>query len=174
MVTANGTRILITGMSGTGKSTLVGALVDLGHRAADLDEPGWSRYVDPDPELLRGSGVDAPASGREWVWREDRVRRLLEVEQDGMLFVGGCAPNQGRFYPLFDRIVLLTAPVPVTVERLAKRTTNPYGKRPGEVAEVLANKQTVEPLLQRGATLEIDTGVPIHEVVRAVLDHAAT
>jgi GTPase SAR1 family protein len=35
-------RVLLTGMSGTGKSTLIGELVARGFKAVDLDEDGWS------------------------------------------------------------------------------------------------------------------------------------
>jgi dephospho-CoA kinase len=40
-------RILITGLSGVGKSTVVHARRAQGHCAIDMDEPGWS-YVDDD------------------------------------------------------------------------------------------------------------------------------
>jgi hypothetical protein len=56
------------------------------------------------------------------------------------------------------------------VDRLATRTNNPYGKHPDELAEILGYVETVEPLLRGGATLEIDTSVPIDQVVRTVLD----
>jgi GTPase SAR1 family protein len=39
-------RVLLTGMSGTGKSTLIGELVARGFKAVDLDEDGWSEWVD--------------------------------------------------------------------------------------------------------------------------------
>jgi hypothetical protein len=65
--------------------------------------------------------------------------------------------------------VLLSAPVRLTSERLATRTTNPYGKRAGEVEEVLHFKRTIEPLLRRAATTEIDTSISLEEVVSAVL-----
>ena len=86
-----------------------------------------------------------------------------------MLFLSGCAPNQGRFYPQFDHIVLLTAPAAVLVARLATRATNPYGKHPDEVARVLALQQTVEPLLRGGAGLVVDTSAPLDQVVATVL-----
>jgi hypothetical protein len=57
----------------------------------------------------------------------------------------------------------------VIVERLATRTTNPYGKRPEEVARVLGLVQTIEPLLRRGAGHEVDTSAPIDQVVTQVL-----
>src|ERR687897_3236226 len=38
-------RILITGMSGTGKSTVVSELAARGHRAIDLDSDTWSEWV---------------------------------------------------------------------------------------------------------------------------------
>ena len=35
------TRILITGISGTGKSSALAELARLGYRTVDTDEPGW-------------------------------------------------------------------------------------------------------------------------------------
>ena len=74
-----------------------------------------------------------------------------------------------KFYAQFDHIILLTAPAAVIVERLAARTTNPYGKRPEEVARVLGLLRTIEPLLRRVAGHVVDTRVPLNQVVAKVL-----
>ncbi len=144
-------RILITGVSGTGKSTLIGELRALGYKCVCMDEPGWSEYT----------------RDGDWIWREDRVRELLA--QEGTLFVSGCATNQGKFSPQFDEIILLSAPAAVLVERLTTRTNNSYGKRPEELAETLHYLETVEPLLRRSATHEIDASAPINQVLAEVL-----
>jgi shikimate kinase len=107
--------------------------------------------------------------GQDWVWREDRIDELLSTEDAKVLFVSGCPPNQATFYPRFDHVVLLTAPVDVIIERLAKRTTNPYGKRPEEVARVLNLMRTIEPLLRRGAGHVIDTSAPLDRVVAQLI-----
>jgi shikimate kinase len=158
-------RVLLTGMSGTGKSTLIKELAARGYHAVDTDEHGLSEIVSvPDDEP---TGLDA---GQDWVWREERIQALLSgVDDAGLLFLGGCAPNQGKFYPQFDHIILLTAPAGVIVERLATRTTNPYGKRPEEVARVLDLMETVEPLLRRGASHVVYTSGPLDQVVTEVL-----
>jgi shikimate kinase len=75
----------------------------------------------------------------------------------------------GKFYPRFDHIILLSAPADVIVERLTTRTNNPYGSRPEDIARTLELLQTVEPLLRRGAGHEIDTSVPLDQVVTQVL-----
>lgn len=139
-------------MSGTGKSTLIGELASRGYKAVDTDD-GFSE---------RGPDGD-------WVWREDRIRHLLATEDADMLFVSGCATNQGKFYPQFDLVVLLSAPAEVILARLAYRTTNPYGKTPAERTEVLENLRTVEPLLRRSAGLEVDTRMGLEAVVGRVL-----
>jgi adenylate kinase family enzyme len=114
------TRVLITGMSGTGKSTLLGELAARGYRTVDTD---YGDYY----ETLDG----------ERLWREDRIRALLATE--GTLFVQGTARNQGAFYPFFEHIVLLSAPAKVLVERLATRVNNPYGKDPEAPATVFVS-----------------------------------
>jgi hypothetical protein len=55
------------------------------------------------------------------------------------------------------------------MERLGRRTNNPYGKRPNDVADVLMYKATVEPLLRKSATIEIDTSPPLSEVVESLI-----
>jgi dephospho-CoA kinase len=159
-------RVLITGMSGTGKSTLIAEIAARGFKAVDADWPGWSEY----------RGVPRHTAGeteQEWVWREDRIAELLSDEDVDLMFLSGCASNQGKFYPLFDHIVLLTAPSSLLVERLANRTTNDFGKDPEELARVLEDLRTVEPLLRRRATLEVDTSAPLDDVLATVLQHVA-
>src|SRR5690242_19472413 len=106
-------RVLLTGMSAsaTGKSTLILELASRRYKTVDMDDPGWSEY----------------AADGEWVWREDRVETLLSTEDADLLFVAGCASNQGKFYSQFDHVILLSAPAEVVVQRLATRTTNAFG-----------------------------------------------
>ena len=147
-------RVLLTGMSGTGKSTVIGKLASRGYKTVDTDDDGLSVWT-----------------GTEWLWDEDRIERLLSTDDAEALFVSGTTRNQVTFYPQFDCVILLSAPVQVIVERLATRTTNDYGKNPDELAEVLWNQQTVEPLLRRGASLEVDTSAPLDQVIETILIH---
>lgn len=140
-------RVLLTGMSGTGKSTALAELARRGHRVVDTDYGGYSEGVG------------------EQLWREDRIDALLDACGEGAWFVSGCVANQGRFYPRFDAVVLLTAPAEVILERVAGRTTNDFGNVDAERARILDDLAKVEPLLSAGATAEIDTRAPLTEVV---------
>jgi dephospho-CoA kinase len=148
-------KILLTGMSGTGKSTLIGELQTRGYRAVDADDLSEYRAMD--------------GGAREWVWREDAVGELLTADDGNAVFLSGCASNQWKFYPQFDHIVLLTAPADVMLARVQSRTTNPYGQRPEDIEEILDNKRNIEPLLRRAATLELDTRAPVADLVRALI-----
>jgi len=152
-------------MSGTGKSSVISLLAARGYKAVDTDYGGLSELA-PTPA---NSGLSGISEDQDWLWREDRIERLLSTEDAEVLFLSGAAPNQVKFYGQFDHIVLLTAPTAVITQRLASRTNNPYGKAPDELARVLALKETVEPLLRRVATVEIDTSVPLDQVVEKIL-----
>lgn len=160
-------RILLTGLSGVGKSTVTDALAARGYQAVDADSHEFSEWVAvSSDDQSPGTPVEPD---RDWVWRAERIHALLANTTDELLFVSGCAPNMGQFLPHFDQVILLSAPAEVMVERLATRTNNPYGKTPEEVARVLDLRDTVEPLLRRIATHEIDTSVPLDAVVASVL-----
>lgn len=139
-------RILITGMSGAGKSTLLDELALRGHLTVETDSGGWKLSNE--------------------LWDEQRMARLLEENEN--IIIDGTVENQGKFYDQFDHIILLSAPVDVLIDRLKTRTNNSYGKTAVEQADVRRYVIEVEPLLRRGATLELDGRRSITELADLV------
>ncbi len=137
-------------MSGTGKSSALAELGRLGFQVVDTDDDGWSEWSESDGG---------------YVWQEDRMAELLSRRGGPSLYVSGTVSNQGKFYPCFDAIVLLSAPADVLLERIEKRTTNSYGKTADQRELVLRHLSEVEPLLRRGCTCEIDATQPLGVVV---------
>jgi predicted ATPase len=148
-------KVLVTGMSGTGKSSALAELGRRGYRVVDTDDPGWSEWVASTEEV----------GGGEWLWVEGRMAELLRLDAHDTLFVQGCVRNQVKFYDRFDAVVLLSAPVRVILDRIAFRKTNTYGKAPAERALILHQVATVEPRLRAGCTHELDASRPFDEVV---------
>ena len=140
------TRILVTGMSGAGKSTLLAELSRRGRRTVDTDDDGWTTT--------------------DGLWDEPRMRGLLERYDD--VVVSGTVENQGRFSDRFDHVVLLSAPVEVLIERVTTRTNNPYGRTAEQQAEIRRYVMEVEPLLRRGATMELDGRRAVAELADAI------
>lgn len=139
-------RVLLTGMSGVGKTTVLDELGRRGHLTIDTDHDSW---VLPDG-----------------TWDERRMDELLARQLD--VIVSGTVENQGRFYDRFEHVVLLSAPLDVLIERVSRRTNNPYGKTAEQQAEIAQYVQTVEPLLRNGATVELDGRQPVSELADAV------
>ncbi|MDZ5621507.1 AAA family ATPase [Nocardioides bizhenqiangii] len=127
-------RVLVTGMSGTGKSTVLTELRRRGHRAVDTDYDDWT--------LPDGT------------WDERRMDDLIASYTD--VVVSGTVENQSLFYDRFEHVVLISAPLHVLIERVTSRTTNPYGSTHQHRVEIARYVETVEPLLRRRATLEVD------------------
>ena len=143
-------KILVTGMSGTGKSTALAELAERGFRVVDTDEGGWTEWS---------------VAEDGYVWREERIAGLLAQVEPSPLYVSGTVSNHGRFHSEFDAVVLLSAPADVLLDRIETRTTNDYGKSSQERELVLRHLAEVEPRLRATCTHEIDAAQPLDVVV---------
>jgi dephospho-CoA kinase len=141
-------------MSGTGKSSALLELEKSGFQVVDTDHDGWSEWSDADGG---------------YVWREGRIAELLALDEGPTLYVSGTVSNQGRFYSLFDAVVLLSAPAEVLLRRIATRANNPYGKNSDERALILRQLVEVEPLLRASCTHEVDAAQPLARVVEQLV-----
>ena len=94
-------RVLLTGMAGSGKSTLVQDLRRRGYAAYDADDDGFSQ----------------PRADGRWGWRADVVASLLApIPTEDLLFFAGCSEEQIEMP--FDYRVVLMAPEDELVVRL--------------------------------------------------------
>ena len=130
-------------------------LSKLGFQVLDTDEPGWTEWSD---------------SEAGFVWREDRIADLLAGEVGPSLYVSGTVSIQGRFYPRFDEIVLLSAPAEVLLRLIEVRSTNIYGETPRQRELVLRDLAEVEPLLRRTCTVEIDATRSLVSIVNQLAE----
>ena len=133
-------------MSGAGKSTVLGELRRRGHLTVDTDYGGW---VLPDG-----------------TWDERQMAALLKRHPD--VVVSGTVENQGRFYDRFDYVVLLHAPLDVLLDRISRRTDNPYGKTAEHRAEIAHYTEEIVPLLRRSANVELDGQLPVDQLADAL------
>jgi len=141
-------------MSGTGKSSALLELEKLGFEVVDTDHGGWTTWSENDGGFI---------------WHEDRISELLRRDMGKTLYVSGTVSNQGRFYPRFDAIVLLSAPSAVLLQRVASRTTNDYGKSNKERDLILQHLAEIEPLLRATCTHELDATQPLDAVVEQLV-----
>ena len=139
-------RVLVTGMSGVGKTTLLEAVASRGYCTVDTDYDGWT--------LSNG------------LWDEARIEALLA--DNDTIAVSGTVENQVRFYDTFDDVILLSAPIEVLLERVRTRANNPYGRSPEQQAAIRRYVREVEPLLRRRATVELDGRRPVPELADIV------
>jgi dephospho-CoA kinase len=145
--------VLITGMSGVGKSTVLEALRVRGFDCIDMDDPHLSFLDD---------------AGHQH-WRTDLLIRLLDAQPERTTFVVGCAEEQAALYDRFRAVILLSAPVEVMVERIRARASHGFGHDAAEMARILDDQRFVEPLLRRSCTDEIVTTLPVAQVVERIL-----
>ena len=73
-------RVLITGMSGAGKSSLLDELAARGYRTVDTDYGGYFQVIDGESRQLSGRALGSfTAAERDWlVTALDQIRRNLE------------------------------------------------------------------------------------------------
>lgn len=168
--------IFVTGVAGSGKSTLCAQLTAQGATAHDADE-GISRHVrlpggEPVATPARSDQDAAWAAAHEYRFDLEKVRELAWADEEGPTFLLGAAYGDDEVIAIAERSFYLDLDETNLLARLAARQPDGYGSMPHEIESILAwHSAAAERYEALGAT-RLDARRPARELATELLDGA--
>lgn len=165
-------KIFITGISGTGKTTIANTLNTKGIHSVSIDEvPGlcvWKnkatgKTVDYEAELNK-TFIDA----HDWICDTDTLKKLLDVEKETVVVLGNAA-NQNNFLNLFDKTLLLQCKPETFLERIMQRKDNDFGKEKSAQDLILSWYQEFESNLLKKGAIAVNVEGHIDKVIKTII-----
>ncbi len=166
-------KIYITGVSGTGKTTLAKELEKKGFYTISIDEVdnlcSWVNQETGKKDGGKNTELTLEfVDKHDWICDIEYLNKLLDKDVD-TAFVLGMAGNQNDFLHIFDKILLLQCSPETFCKRIENRTDNEFGKDPKIQQQILARyKPYAEEMIAKGA-ISINTENSVDEVVEDVL-----
>jgi hypothetical protein len=167
----------VTGLSGTGKSAVLGELRARGYPAYGVDEDGYADWINrvtgtPDDFPHDDPDLDFHAwyKTHEWVLSAERIGVLSQqaARLGGPVFLCGTADGDATVWHLFEKVLALVADAPTLKRRIAART-NEFGKAPEELAAILRWHVGYEAAYRRFGAVIIHAAHPLDQVVDEIL-----
>ncbi len=168
----------ITGLSGTGKSTVNTELKARGYESYDGDEDHLAQWYKSDTGAL--VEVDIEECTPEFLLYHSRdisrgiVEELASKANSKPVFLCGAHENEGELQDLFAGVFGLVLDDETLKQRLTTRTTNQWGKLPHELEYSLAFKQKWYDNCRRFDYIIIDAAQPTKDIVDYILEEVST
>ena len=127
------TSILITAVAGTGKTTVCGALRQLGYHAHDLESiEGLYELIDERTGEAVQVNMNRINEDLGWYCNKTKLRQIVDTETAELtLYCGGMA-NTEDVWDVFDTVIVLTVTDETTTRRLSTRAPGEIWKYSGK------------------------------------------
>ena len=169
-------RYYITGVSGTGKSTVAEELNKRGIKAIDQDSRvyglcSWKHnQTKEDTRFEYGIGKEF-LEANDWYCDIEKLKKLFD-SFDETVFVCGVTANQDDYLNLFDKVFLLQCSPETFSKRIDIRENNQFGKHPSEKEHLLNWYVELEQgLVEKGAIVinsEFSTDIVVDEILKNI------
>lgn len=162
--------VLITAVSGTGKSTICKALHAMGYDAVDIESiDGLYELVnEKNGEVIPGN-LEQIREGVDWNCSKARLEKLVASQSSELAFYCGGMSNTFEVWDVFDLVIMLTISDETTIKRLSARQSGEFGSTKVNRDWVLSWKHSFEKrLLDAGAVPVSAEGAP-REVAKLIL-----
>jgi len=163
--------VLITAVSGTGKSTVCKALHAMGYDAVDIESVnGLYKLVNEKTGEVIPGNLEQISEGVDWNCNKPRLEKLIASETSELTFYCGGMSNTFDVWDVFDLVIMLTISDEATIKRLSARQSGEFGSTKVNRDWVLSWKHSFEKrLLDAGAVTVNAEGTP-HEIAEIILD----
>jgi dephospho-CoA kinase len=165
--------IYVTGIAGSGKSTVCKELKKRGYDSYDVDQPGISAaYDNKTGNIVKvpDSDVRPPKWFESHSWRmvDGAIDTLKERAKLGTVFLCG-ATTANENAGVFDQTIYLHIDEPTLRKRLAKREGNDFGKSEHELNQILAFHKTATDKYKNDRVKIVDATQTLNNVVDEIL-----
>ncbi len=162
----------ITGISGSGKSTIAKELSKKGFAYFDIDDVKdlcyWiNKETQENVGNIAGKGFDFVEKHR-WVVNIEKMNELLSSYTEDLIVSGVCK-NQEEFLDNFDKVFLLQCSEETFIHRLKTREDVRFGKDLGHQQGVINWHKKFENNMQEKGAISISSEGEIDEVVNRIL-----
>lgn len=167
-------KILITGIAGSGKSTICGELSKMGQESYGIEDIKgmfvmyrkgtkeiFDDYDNADPEKIKNS---------EWLCDINKLKQLLKKQIKNIAFYCGVASNMDDLIPLFDKVILLKVDTDTLHSRLSTReSTDDIGNTEDSRQTVLGWKNWWESEMVKKGAIIVNASNKPYKVVQKIL-----
>jgi len=165
-------KIFITGIAGTGKTTVLSELQKHGYVVIDLDATGiciWKNIVTGEITEYGLTGRDQKwFSENGWYCNIDTLKKLLScIREDKDVFVAGVSENIEDVVVEFDKVFFLNASDNEIKKRLTNRTNNHFGKKEDEQEAILSWRAELMSKIKN--FIEVDANKTPAEIAEIIL-----
>jgi len=171
-------KYLITGIAGSGKSSVCKQFISLGYEAYGIEDIDgmfamyrkgtkeiFEDFDNADPEKIKKS---------EWLCDISKLKKLLSQQKNTIAFYCGVASNMDDVISLFDKVILLKTNPNELYRRLSTREgTENMGNTEESRQTVLGWKDWWEnEMIEKGA-LPLSADGSLDEIVEAIMDEVS-
>ncbi|HEY4963931.1 MAG TPA: AAA family ATPase [Candidatus Saccharimonadales bacterium] len=173
--------VYITGISGSGKSSVMKELEKHGFEAHGVDEEGFADWIDRDtgmavpfPHYDINVNVHDWYRKHRWVLSEKRIGELKEYadKANRVVFLAGTADGEDKVWHFFNKVITLSVDEATMRQRLEQRPDNHFGKTAEEMADILKWLKDHNDNYQNFGAFVVDATRPLNQVVDDVINLA--
>ncbi|MEI6864378.1 MAG: AAA family ATPase [Candidatus Adlerbacteria bacterium] len=161
-------KYFITGRQGSGKTTVIKLLQERGFTAYNTDDlPEATKLQDKETgEVIVWPEGKVDWAKYAWNWQRPEIERLLA--SDETVFLGAIVSNQADFYPLFDKVFVITVDSDTLRQRLEAHEHESH-HLPGEIERMLVDHESKQEKFIKAGAEPISGGRPPEEIVDDIL-----
>lgn len=165
-------KVFITGISGSGKSTIATELARRGFVVFDIDKVmGSCNWYDSNGKVADyHPGVGKKwLSKHQWICDFDQIKDMVKKLKRDEVFIVGITDNQSNFIDYFDQIFLLQISNNDLLNRLKKRTSNDFAQNAEEQEYLLETKEDFEQKMLGNGAISLNASLSISDITNKIL-----
>jgi len=167
-------KIFITGVSGTGKTTIANILNNRGIHAISIEEvPNlcvWKNKATEETVNYEAELNKTFIDTHDWICDVKLLEELLNKNKDLTTIVLGSAANQNDFISFFDKDLLLQYKPETFIKRILKRKDTDFGKDESAQKLILDWYQEFEKHLIENGAIPVAAEQPKEKVVENIVN----